>query len=185
MHIIYKLENNVNNKVYIGQTSDFVVRMRQHRWAHGNQLINRAVRKYGWNNFEHQILLSDLSRLEANDCEIMAIQIYDCLSPKGYNVHRGGTHAPPTFVDITRIANRIKRIVEDKNIVSDKFFYGLVNDLIRKGYTQKEVSHIISVCSKSLDWINKENQLSQKQKVIRRLRKSGVAEAVIKDIFKV
>ena len=49
--------NKTNNKVYVGITSMAV----NNRWREGKgyikcEIMNRAILKYGWNNFEHIIL---------------------------------------------------------------------------------------------------------------------------------
>ena len=51
---IYIIKNTINKKVYIGQTKVSVdIKWKEHlRHAYyGDQLINRAMRKYGVNNF--------------------------------------------------------------------------------------------------------------------------------------
>ena len=59
--IIYKITNNDNGKIYIGQTTNsFEERMRQHK-DQANNLNNTnplycAIRKYGWDNFTKEIL---------------------------------------------------------------------------------------------------------------------------------
>ena len=67
MYIVYQHKNKINNKVYIGITS----RTPQERW--GNQGCNyksspyfyNSIQKYGWDNFEHNILYTDLTKEEA------------------------------------------------------------------------------------------------------------------------
>ena len=51
---IYIIKNTINKKVYIGQTKVSVyIRWKEHlrHTSYGDQLINRAMRKYGVNNF--------------------------------------------------------------------------------------------------------------------------------------
>ena len=79
-------------KVYIGITS----RNPLYRWSNGNGYIqNRyfysAIKKYGWNAFQHEILFSDLSKEDA--CNIEKELIYKFQSNKreyGYNLSSGG-----------------------------------------------------------------------------------------------
>ena len=57
--IIYKLTNKVNGKSYIGKTiEDLKTRLRKHKyWAKKlNSKINVAIRKYGMDNFEVEVL---------------------------------------------------------------------------------------------------------------------------------
>lgn len=53
--------------------------------------IGRALRKYGWDNFEHVIIATDLSEVDAKAMEIDLIGKWDTQNPdKGYNITAGG-----------------------------------------------------------------------------------------------
>lgn len=92
-YIIYMHKNKINNKVYIGQTSTSV----EKRWQKGKGykscfLFNRAIEKYGWENFEHTILYEGLTSEQANEKEIELITKYKSNNPNyGYNIQNGGT----------------------------------------------------------------------------------------------
>lgn len=79
-------------KKYIGITSQKPER----RWANGNGYRNneyffRAILKYGWHNFQHEILYTNLHKAEAEKLEISLIAEYETTNPlKGYNIERGG-----------------------------------------------------------------------------------------------
>lgn len=83
-----------NGKKYIGITSKDPVR----RWNRGsgynsNEDFYKDIRKYGWNNFQHKILLSNISREEAEHWEVELIAKYHTMDPKkGYNRNSGGHH---------------------------------------------------------------------------------------------
>jgi predicted GIY-YIG superfamily endonuclease len=62
MYSVYIHINKSNNKKYIGITSQ----KPEKRWGNGknykkNTYIRRAIDKYGWDNFEHIILKTNLS----------------------------------------------------------------------------------------------------------------------------
>lgn len=49
-----------------------------------------AIKKYGWSNFKHEILISGLTRKEAEQAEIDTIAKYDATNRyKGYNIAHG------------------------------------------------------------------------------------------------
>ena len=81
-----------NNKKYIGITS----KKPKQRWESGTgyitqKLMNRAIKKYGWDNIKHEILFINLSKEEAEKKEIQLIKKYKSNNPKyGYNVENGG-----------------------------------------------------------------------------------------------
>lgn len=90
---IYIIRNTVNNKVYIGQTRTSVEqRWREHlRHAqYGDQVINRAMKKYGIDKFYIETLeICDIELLDER--EIYYIDLYDSTDKsKGYNVSIGG-----------------------------------------------------------------------------------------------
>ncbi|MBR5879014.1 MAG: GIY-YIG nuclease family protein [Akkermansia sp.] len=79
-------------KVYIGITSQNPVT----RWANGrgyqhNQHFNRAIQKYGWDSFRHEVLLSGLTQEEAEEKERELIAKHKANNPAfGFNVLAGG-----------------------------------------------------------------------------------------------
>ena len=86
---IYLITNLVNNKKYVGQTSDYQRRMRQHK-TQNDQLIDQKIQEYGINNFSFEILEENLSPEEANEKEKYYIKVFNSLIPNGYNIHTGG-----------------------------------------------------------------------------------------------
>lgn len=80
-----------NGKVYIGQTSQSTAQ----RWVRGKgykgQFVERAIKKYGWDNIEHRVLYSGLNEEEANKYEIELIAEYKSNDERyGYNLQAGG-----------------------------------------------------------------------------------------------
>lgn len=94
-YCVYVHTNKINGKKYIGQT---VHGNRPHkRWDNGNGYIRcpyfyRAIKKYGWDNFEHEIVAKNLTADEADNFERLLIEKLDTMnSDKGYNLEPGGT----------------------------------------------------------------------------------------------
>lgn len=93
--VVYKHTNKINGKCYIGIVLGG--RKPEQRWGIGgkNYLGNkqykfaRAILKYGWNNFEHEILFTGLTVEEAKEKEKELIQKYDSFH-NGYNSTLGG-----------------------------------------------------------------------------------------------
>lgn len=90
-YIVYK-HTSPSNKCYIG-----ITRLKPNkRWKNGNgyitqQYFYRAIQKYGWENFKHEILHEGLSKEEAEQKEIELISYYDSTNKnKGYNISHGG-----------------------------------------------------------------------------------------------
>lgn len=83
---IYKIENLINNKIYIGQSIHIEKRWQEHCQASSNSLIGKAIKKYGKENFSFQIIeeVEDISTL--NNLETKYIKYYNSLIPNGYNI---------------------------------------------------------------------------------------------------
>ena len=115
-YVVYK-HTAPNGKVYIGITC----RDPEERWANGKgyngQYFGRAVKKYGWENFSHEILFSDLTKEQACKKEIELISFYNSTNPKkGYNLSTGGENSSPTKQTREKISKTLTgKMVGDKN----------------------------------------------------------------------
>ena len=93
--LIYKYTNKINNKVYIGQTTEKLER-RHHRhcFQHINDgtYFHRALKKYGIDNFNLEIVENNIPLIELDNREIYWIKYFDSYytSGKGYNLTKGG-----------------------------------------------------------------------------------------------
>jgi group I intron endonuclease len=91
-YCVYMHINKINNKKYIGISSNIKRRWEGNGSNYHNQVIGRAFLKYGWDNFEHKIIHTGLTKDEANKMEIEMISLYDSNNPNnGYNLTIGGT----------------------------------------------------------------------------------------------
>ena len=93
---IYKITNNINNKVYIGQSINIEKRIKQHFWKAKcekdisfNSILHKAIRKYGAENFSWEVL-QECSIEEIDELEQKYIKEYNSISPNGYNILIGG-----------------------------------------------------------------------------------------------
>lgn len=94
---IYKITNKINNKIYIGQTTNYKRRFAEHkRQRSGNEpekVLYQAFSKYGIENFNFEIIEECENY---NEREIFWIKYYNSLVPNGYNMTEGGEN-PPVF----------------------------------------------------------------------------------------
>lgn len=81
-----------NNKYYVGITSQ----KPNDRWRSGkgyehNSYFMRAINKYGWDNFQHEIIASNLTEKEAKNFEKLLIkELKSNDKIYGYNMTAGG-----------------------------------------------------------------------------------------------
>lgn len=92
--IIYIIKNNLNNKVYIGQTiTNIKTRFNQHcknsTLKSRHYKIYNAIKKYGKENFYIEVLESNIEIDKLDEREIYYIEKYNSFK-KGYNSTKGG-----------------------------------------------------------------------------------------------
>lgn len=109
--IIYKHTNKLNGKSYIGQTCQSP----NLRWNNGKGYsrtfkFGKAIDKYGWDAFTHEILEDNiLTQEDANERECHYIEYYDTFVG-GYNSTKGGGNGD-------HLGNEVIQISLDKSII--------------------------------------------------------------------
>lgn len=88
--MIYKIENKINNKIYIGITNNFKRRINSHFNDKSGYLLKRAITKYGKENFTVSLLEKVSSQEDAFSKEKNYIKKYNSKKPNGYNLTNGG-----------------------------------------------------------------------------------------------
>lgn len=95
-YCVYVHTNKINGKKYIGQTCQWPPEKRWRLNGVGykhNEYFYRSIQKYGWDNFEHQIIEINLTIEEANELEENLIEKFNTLNrTKGYNLRHGGNN---------------------------------------------------------------------------------------------
>ena len=92
MYTVYQHKNKINGKVYIGITSQ----KPEQRWRNGEGYKSSphfysAIQKYGWDNFEHNILFVELTKEQACLKEQELIKEFNSMNREyGYNSTSGG-----------------------------------------------------------------------------------------------
>lgn len=148
--IVYLIRNKINNKCYIGKTKNSLVkRFQEHcnsaNKGESNQLIHKALRKYGINNFTRRKLVNASDHKELNKLEIHLIKYHHShVSEGGYNLTFGGDGGP------TRNGMKHSKETIRKMSISQKHSYQVEG---RKGY-----------------WIGKCFSEESKQKISKRLK---------------
>lgn len=100
---IYKIENLINHKVYIGQSLDVYRRFIAHINAKDTTKFHNSLRKYGYKNFSFELIKETY---DLNYWEYILVKLYKATDERyGYNMVEGG--------------------------MSDN--WGYVNDLVHKG----------------------------------------------------
>jgi group I intron endonuclease len=122
--IIYKVENKINGKVYIGKT---VLNIEKRKIKHLNDAKNRntnmrfhiALRKYGADNFEWTVIREANSKEELNQLEKEYIKYYK-ENYEVYNVSLGGDGAALENLSDEHKINISKSLIGNKRALGFK-----------------------------------------------------------------
>lgn len=93
MYTIYLRTNLVNGKQYVGETKNFKRREREwekYNQPYANKYLMEEREKYGWENFEVEILSEVDTEDESIELEMYYIKKYNTKYPNGYNMSDGG-----------------------------------------------------------------------------------------------
>lgn len=118
---IYQYLNLINQKLYIGQTNNIDRRIREHKSnsfnpksVNYNNIIHKAIRKYGYENFEISILETfDGTYDQANEREQFWIkEKHSLITENGYNILEGGNNSSRSMFSNEEIAN-LKTLIKN------------------------------------------------------------------------
>lgn len=106
MFYIYKITNTINNKSYFGYSYDAEKRFLQHYTESYNKnqpsyktILHRAIRKYGWHNFNKEIIYQSYCETHIKESEEYFIRHYNTHYKFGfgYNMTYGGEGTKGVF----------------------------------------------------------------------------------------
>lgn len=124
---IYKVTNLINGKIYIGKDA-----LSRSYYLGSGLNINRAIKKYGKENFQKEILEQCVTKEELNSREIYWIAFYNSRDPRiGYNIAKGGQggnmdHLPIDFIERCR-TGKMKITFKQRQLITQKFKETLAN----------------------------------------------------------
>ena len=133
-YCVYMHKNKKNQKIYIGQTCQKPER----RWSNGYGYkgcpkFYAAIQKYGWQNFEHIIIKTSLTKEQANNLQKELINQYDTIN-NGYNISIGGQESFANY-DLREVI-----------CLNTKEIFNSTADAAEKYYGHRDGGHISSVC---------------------------------------
>lgn len=145
---IYKIYNDINNKIYIGQTIRTIrIRWSQYKYDSKNKdiskkcIIHRAMSKYGIENF-HIVMIDKYFGLskddliyKLNNAEQKYINEFNCIDPNGYNMIEGGYNS-----------NERSKCPVDAYDASGKLIYSFDSLADASAFVSDNQNHGISQC---------------------------------------
>jgi group I intron endonuclease len=190
--IIYKATNKINNKFYIGKTVRTLnKRIKSHlrNVKNGsNTYFHNALRKYGIDNFDWELLYECNDNMELGKKEIEFIKLYDANNlNKGYNLTSGGdggdtwtlnTHKEETS---KKLSYSIKNSIPHKEAVHSDDFRKKISDRNKNwsDEVKQKISKRLKGKSKSKEHKKKLSD-AHKGKILTEEHKKNISKAVIK-----
>ena len=129
---LYKIVNQINNKVYIGKTyTSLEKRFKDHMYdatRYPNRPLYLAFNKYGIENFTIESI-GTFPNGELEEAEQKAIIQYNSYGENGYNATFGGDNNRRTIVNEEKIIEKYHQL---KSMVAVARKYRIGDDLVRK-----------------------------------------------------
>ncbi len=148
---IYKLTNKINGMIYIGQTivKNPFTRINRHfnQNKHNQFRLQNAIQKYGKENFSIFILDDTIDINLLNELEQYYIDFYNCLSPEGYNLKKGGENGGPCSEETKKKISIAKTGISNSKLLGRKFTQQHCDALsaVRKGKPQTEARKLANI----------------------------------------
>lgn len=143
-YLVYQHINKINGKQYVGITK----RKPEECWGLNGQKYSTspkfytAIQKYGWDNFEHNILETNLTKDEACEKEQYYIKKFNSLSPNGYNLTTGGEMTIMSEEARQKLSNSMKNNTNGAHPCSEETKEKIRLALKGKKFTEEHKQHI-------------------------------------------
>lgn len=112
--LIYKISNNINDKIYIGQTwKSLSHRLDQHKRQNGCIKLYNAINKYDFINFKIELITITHTQECADYWEKYFINYYDTIN-NGYNLMLGGANGKHSEETKIKISLKMKGIIKSE-----------------------------------------------------------------------
>ena len=122
-YVVYIHKNILNGKVYVGQTCNLSERWRNNGKNYFNSIkFYNAIKKYGWNNFTHEVVYSNLNKQAADKLEKELIHKYNSIE-EGYNLKEGGSRGELSTKSLAKryLVSNMYHFENGRKYVGEKF----------------------------------------------------------------
>lgn len=141
-YCVYMHTLMIDNRKYIGISK--YGQCINRRWQNGlgykgNIYFWRAIKKYGWDSFKHELLYVNLSEADACAKEIELISKFQTQDARfGFNLDAGGTHTKHSEHTKEKMRAHSGRIILDEDVLMDLY--------IRQNLTIKQCAKYFNCC---------------------------------------
>jgi len=192
---IYMIENKINGKKYIGQTTRYInKRIYEYKAAYkynafNNNHLGNAFNKYGWDNFEFKIIDTAQTIDELNSKEIRYILKHNSTDQEfGYNIEFGGGNSIPNEDTLEKMSRSHQGIKQTNSWINKRIAIAGSDDAKKYGKkkTQEEKQRLSENSPKY--WLGKCRDEETKQKISQTKKDLGFSakqkEVICKKVYK-
>ena len=184
--VIYQITNKINQKKYIGQTTrSFVSRINDYKRGFGNDYLNNAFNKYGWDSFEFKIIDHGSNFHELNNKEIYYINKHKTSNKNfGYNIELGGNNKTPTILTIEKMSKSHLGKKQDQSWINKRIAPAGSEEAKKYGKkkTEDEKKELSEKSPKY--WLGKNRDEETKRKISETKKERGLSEKQKKILYK-
>ncbi|MBR1397428.1 MAG: GIY-YIG nuclease family protein [Selenomonadaceae bacterium] len=149
--IIYKIKNKINGKIYVGQTQrELEERMKEHQRNSRPCYIDRAIKKYGIENFSVEVIEECDILDELNEREIFWIRELNCKYSNGYNLSDGGKGStgyiitPELSLKLSELRKGRRNTPEQRAKISATLKGRIFSEETKRKISAAKIGHIVS-----------------------------------------
>lgn len=176
MAFIYKITNQINNKIYIGYTSNTIQQRFEEHWYgrnSDNSILHKAMIKYGKDAFKIE-QVEEISEDIWIEKEQYWIDFYNSKVPNGYNICNGG-NKPPTRYGENNVKSKL----------TTKQFFQLIEDLKKYDLDFGQIASKYNISQSQVERLNRGDfrKLDNEDYPIRKFKKDQyIIKCIIEDL---
>jgi group I intron endonuclease len=145
IYAVYKIENLINGKCYIGISNNYKRRWREHKKS--PYAVGKAIRKYGVDNFSFEVIYCASTFEHVMEMETFFIKEYNS-KKAGYNLTEGGEGTVGRIVTpeqrkILSDKNRVRYLIEFDN-GSTKEIFGMYDFCEKYNYDRRHFYKVLN-----------------------------------------
>lgn len=182
--LIYKITNKINNKIYFGQTiRSLFERIKDYKLLKTNHYLQNSINKYGFENFEFEIIDTATTIEELNEKEIFYINKFNSMDKTiGYNLESGGNNALASNETKEKMSKSHTGIKQTEEWINNRVAKAGSNEAKKYGKEKndEERKHMSETSLKF--WLGKTRDQETRDKISETKKKQGLKPVNIKSV---
>ena len=182
--LIYKISNKINNKIYFGQTiRSLFERIKDYKLLKTNHYLQNSINKYGFENFEFEIIDTATTIEELNEKEIFYINKFNSMDKTiGYNLESGGNRALASNETKEKMSKSHSGIKQTEEWINNRVAKAGSDEAKKYGKEKNDVERKYISESSPKFWLGKTRGQETKDKISETKKKQGLKPVNIKSV---